>query len=436
MRKLLVENHDHPYFTFNLGVRSGSLADPPGKEGLAYLTANMLLRGTARRTQARIVEDIDLLGSMLDLSVGKEATIVRADALKRNLDGLSDILADILGASSFPESELDKLRRQTQAELKDLRNHDEYLARHFFHQALYDGHPYGRPGKGTESSLERVTRADVVAFFEGLFRTDSSFVAASGALTGAELDDLVARTLGDLPGGAAQEAAFPAVVPARGRSLVLVDKPDRTQTQVVVGHHTVDANDPDYFPLLVANTVFGGTFTARLSREIREKRGWSYGAYSYFSPSRRSGTFSVRFYPNNENTAAAIELALTLLEQLAEDGITEEELAFATSYLINQFPFKIDTTPKRIEQLMTGELLGWPADFLDRYMDDVGGVTLEAANAALRRHIHPRDLVITVVGTASLIRDGLATLPGVKDVRVHPHDQDWPAKEEPCRFSS
>jgi len=428
MRRLLVENHDHPFFTYNVAVRSGSLADPPGQEGLAYLAANMLLRGTALRTQAQLVEDIDVLGSMLDVSVGKEATIVRTDALQRNRDELVDILADVLGSATFPEEELDKLRRQTQAEIKDLRNHDEYLARHFFQQALYDGHPYGRPGKGTLSSLERVRRDDVVAFIRGQLRRDNLFVAASGDLTPAELSEIIRRTLDGSSDGGVEPSPFPAVVPPQGRSLLLVDKPDRTQTQVIIGHHSIDANDPDYFPLLIANTVFGGTFTARLSREIREKRGWSYGAYSYFSPSRRSGTFSLRFYPNNENTAAAIDLALTLLEQLAADGITEEELAFGASYLVNQFPFKIDTTPKRIEQAMWGELLGWPEDFLDRYVADVRGVTLDAVNAALRRHTHPADLVVTVVGTASQVADGLTRLPGVTAVRTHPHDQDWPTR--------
>lgn len=431
MRRLLVENHDHPYFTFNVGVRSGSLADPPGKEGLGYLAANMLLRGTARRSQAQIVEDVDVLGSMLDVSVGKEATIVRSDALKRNLDGLVDVLSDVLGHASFPEAELDKLRRQTQAEIKDLRNHDEYLARHFFHQALYDGHPYGRPGKGTVATLEQVTRADVAAFVAEHFRRENLFVAASGALTGAELDELIGRTLNGVADGAPAEAAFPTAPCPQGRSVLLVDKPDRTQTQVILGHQSIDANDPDYVPLLVANTVFGGTFTARLSHEIREKRGWSYGAYSYFSPSRRSGTYSLRFYPNNENTPAAIDLALTLFERLAADGITEEELAFGTSYLINQFPFKIDTTPKRLEQLLSGELLGWPEDFLDRYVDDVRAVTLDGVNAALRRHMHPADLLITVVGTASLVADGLQALPGVRALRVHPYDQDWPQGPPP-----
>ena len=423
---LLVENHARPYATFNVILRTGSLRDPEGKEGLTYLAANMLLRGTDGHTQKELTEAIEQLGSILDVSVGKDAIFLRGDALKRNQEELLGLAAEVLTRTTVPQDELDKLRRQAQAEIVDLRNHDDALARQFFLRLLYDGHPWGRLGKGSLSSLDRVTRDDVVGFLDTQIRRGNMLFACSGDLTPAELEGVVTRHFAGVPDGESSETPFPEVPPVRGRTMLLVDKPDRTQTQVVIGHICIDANHPDYYPMLLANTVFGGTFTSRVSREIREKRGWSYGAYSYVTPGRRTGSFSLRFFPTNEHTPDAVALALRLVEDLVSGGVTDEELAFAKSHLVNQFPFRIDTPPKRLEQEIWTELFGWPEDFLDRYVERVRATTREQVAAALERNIHPHDLVVTLLCTADAVRDRLEKIDGVRQVLVHPHDQDWP----------
>ena len=426
IQSLLVENHQRPYATFNLILRQGSLRDPVGKEGLTYLAANMLLRGTDAHNQQELAEAIEQLGSMVDISVGKDAVFLRADGLKRNQETLLGLISEVLTRSTIPQDELDKLRRQTQAEIVDLRNHDEALARQFFLRLLYDGHTWGRLGKGSIESLDQVTRDDIVAWLDAHLRRDDLFLACSGDVTPDEQDALVDEHLAAIPAGKNGDAGFPAVVPPQGRTVLLLDKPERTQTQVVMGHLCIDANHPDYFPMLLANTIFGGTFTARLSREIREKRGWSYGAYSHVSPGLRTGSFSLRFFPTNEHTPPAIALTFSLLEDLVASGVTDEELTFAQSNLVNQFPFRIDTAPKRLEQEIWTELFEWPPDFLDRYVERVKATTREEIAAALRRNIHPNDLVVTVVGTAAEVQSDLEKLEGVRQVLVHPHDVDWP----------
>ncbi len=427
---LIVENRAHPYVTFNLIFEAGSSADPSGKEGLAYLAANMLMRGTTTRSQAQLAEDVDALGSMLDVFVGKESTFVRGDALSRYLDDVLAIVREITEGSVFPQDELDKLRRQTQAELRDLQNHDDALARYFFHSLLYDGHPFGRPGKGTFESLERITREDVVQFVSSSLRSDRLLAAFSGDIGGEEARARVERHFGGLPGGAPANSSFPAVVPPSGRTVLLIDKPERTQTQVIIGHLSIPALHDDYYPMTVGNTLFGGMFTSRISREIREKRGWSYGAYSVFAPSRRTGSFSVRFYPNNEHTVPAIALALEMVESLVSEGVSDEEVTFASSYLVNQFPFRIETAPRRLDQEITGRLLGWPEDFLDKYVERIEAVKKSDVDAAIARHIHPNDLIIVVVGSAEHVRAELDELPGVRQLIVRPYDETWTASPD------
>ena len=430
IQTILVENHDHPYVTFNAVMRSGALEDPPEKEGLAFLAANMWLRGTAKRSQAQLADDVDYLGSLLDVYIGRESTFLRADAIKRNLPELCAIAADATRCSVYADDELGKLRRQTAAHLRNLRNHDEALARQFFHQLLYDAHAYGRPTRGTAETLGRITREDLIAHVEAHFRKDNLFVASSGDLTAEELAATLDEHFGDLPSEETSKQTAPPVTPVSGRSVLLIDKPERTQSQVAIGHLCIRANDPDYFPLLLANTVFGGTFTSRLTREIREKRGWSYGAYSQVFPSRFTGSFSMRFYPKSEDTAAAVTVALEMMEELVAGGVSEDELAFAKSYLINHYPFKVDTPAKRLEQLITGEILGWPDDFLERYVPNIECTTREMVAAALKKHLHPDDLVIAVLASDGELRDQLGALKGVRQVLVHRYDKDWQPPED------
>ncbi len=424
---LLVENHDRPYATFSLVLPLGGLCDPEGKEGLAYLTGNMLLKGTESRSHAALMDEVDHLGASLDAVVGKEVSTLRGDVIRRHVESFIEIVADVITRPAFASDELERLQRQTVAELRALRNHDEALARNLHHALLFDGHPYGRPIKGTEASLGRIGRADVLELFEQRVRRAGVIVASSGAVGEGELRGWLGGAFAGVPLGEVSALAFPESTAPVGRTLLFVDKPERSQCQVLIGHLSTPADHPDYFPLLVANTAFGGTFTSRVSQEIREKRGWSYGASSDYSPSFRTGSFTMRFAPENENTAAAVRLGLELLEQWVDEGTSEEEIAFAQAYRAGRFPFKIDTAAKRLEQALLGRLLGWPDEHLDSYLPRVAAVTKAEADAAVRRHIRPRDLIITVLGSAAEVLDELKEIPGLTRVIVHPFDREWVA---------
>jgi zinc protease len=391
-----------------LVLEAGAIHDPPGKEGTAYLTGQMLLRGAGSLNQAAIAEELDYLGSALGVRVGRDVTTVSGDALTRNFDAFEKLCALLVTQPTFSDDELEKLKRQTVAELIQVRDSDSALGQRFYVRRLFEAHPYGRAAHGTEASIPTITRDDVVAFYTKHYRQGGAMVGAAGDLDAERLRGFIERTLGALPTGGTGEPPIPPAPQPKGIRVLLVDKPERTQTQVYVGHPTLAATHPDYLPLLVAHTLFGGTFTATLSQEIREKRGWSYGAYSYLSGDKHLGTFSLRFYPAVKDTVPALRLATELYQALVKEGATEEQVEFARRFLVQSHPFSIDTAERKVHELLAALLQGHPADWLDHFPERVGAVTTAEVNAAMKRHLTPDDLLVVVVATAADLEADIA----------------------------
>jgi zinc protease len=410
----LVEEHTRPIVTLTLTLRTGMLDDPPGKDGLAYLTSQMLMRGAGKLSHAQIMDEVDHLGASLGVSVSRDTTTISGDTLTRKLDAFEALVGTILAEPTFPEAELDKLKRQTVAELEQLRDHDSALAQRAFVKRLFAGHPYGRPLKGTEETIATITRDDVVGFWRDHYKPGGALIGAASDIDSARLERYIARTLGRLPSaGRPDEAVVADWAGAQGVSVVLVDKPERTQTQVTLGHATIDANHADHLGLFVGNVVFGGTFTARLSHEIREKRGWSYGAYSYLQSDVRLGTFMMRFYPATKDTVPALRVADDLLATLVKDGISADELDATQAFLSNSHLMSFETPEKELSERLSARLTGRPDDWLDRFVPLVRALDRETINAAIRRHLTPDTMVISVLCTAGELEPAMREWPRV-----------------------
>ncbi len=424
---LLVEDHSRAIGSLVLSLPVGSLHDPPGKSGLSYLTGQMLLRGAGGMDHGALLDELELLGSALSVGVGRSRTSVSGDALSRNVDAFEGLVSAILAAPALEEAELDRLKRQTLAEIAQVRDSDSALGQRFFVKDLFEGHPYGRPLKGTEATVRSITIDDVRAFYRDKYAAGGVVVAAAADLTRERVAAFIERTVARLPADAPAPLEVPPIATPRGFNLTVVDKPERSQTQCYLGHITLDANHEDFFPLLVAHTAFGGTFTARLSREIRDKRGWSYGAYSYLSTDPNLGTFTMRFYPSTADAVPAMSLADELFRALTRDGVTDAEADFAKRYLANSHAFSVDTAERRVSELLSARLNGRPADFVDTFVARIEAVTTERINAAIRAHLHPEAVTAAIVGTASDLEASLAawerpTSTRVFDYRTDPFD--------------
>ncbi len=432
LKGLVVHDADLPYIAFALDLYRGSEADPPDKEGTAHLCGQMLLRGTARHTRRELAEALDSIGSRLDVRVHKGTLSLYGDCAAEHLEDFLQILAEVLWRPSFPEDELEKLRRQTLSEIEAIKEYDASLARHGFSRLVYEDHPWARPTGGTEESVGRITVEDIRAFYAEACSARAMLLGASGAITAHELASRIAAIFpSPMPAHAVSEPEQPPVRGPRGLRVVLMDKPERSQTQVLLGHTTLKANHPDVTALSLANTAFGGTFTARMMQEVRVKRGWSYGAYSRLSVGRELSTFHVSFYPKTEDTVPALRLVLEMLAELCAEGITPEELTFAKSYSTNAFPFSLETHPKRLHMLMAARYLRRPARWIVDRNARIAAVDLEATRAALGAHLDPKNLVVSITCTASELLDELRTVPGITEILVQPYDRPWAPEPVP-----
>lgn len=418
-----VSDFSRPFATLGLALSRGVIGDPPGKEGLAYLTAQMLSRGTRTKNRAEIAEAIDHIGSSLEISVSRDHTTLWGDGLTRHRETLIGLMTELLSEPTFPEDELDKLKRETIAELAAVRDDDASLGMRFFARQLYVGHPYARPSKGDEQSLARITREDLVALHATWSKKDV-LVAVAGDLDQAEQQRVTQRLMDAMPGDGVAPLSLPAPSPtASGWRVVVVDKPKRSQTQVFIGHLAVDGMHPDWTALQVGQTSFGGTFTSRFSHEIREKRGWSYGAWSQLSGDHRLGTFLLRYYPNTKDTAPALALSHELISDFVRTGPSEDEFTAAQSYLQNGFVFAIDTATKRLSELVTARLMGYPDNHVDTTVERLKAVSYDHAVSAVKGHLRPDAMAVTIVGTASELVKDLEALPFVTSLDVI----DWQA---------
>jgi zinc protease len=419
------ESHALPLISIAVAVRSGASTDPVGKEGLTRVMVRMLRRGCRGMSSHDIEEKIDALGAELSADVSSSVLTLHVDVISRSLDRMVDLLATLMAEPTFDEEELGRLLRETQGEIVEARDNDRSLATRHFRRMVFEGHPYGRRLGGTIPSISSITRAEVAAHYRRHFVRGNLAIAFAGDVTEARAEELCRRLVTGLPKGAPRPEPVPPPEGKPGRRLVFVDKPERTQTQILVGGLGSHPRDPDHIPLHVATTIFGGTFTSRLMRAIRSERGWSYGAYARLPYDSERDAFSIWTFPAAKDAPACIALELELLSSWRASGITERELAFARRYLVRSHAFDIDTPQKRVHQRLDVDLFGLPADYHSGYLEHVQGVTLSEANEAVRRRISLDDLTLSVVGTRAEIGDAVASsISGLSKVEVAAYDAE------------
>lgn len=400
---LLMEQHEVPIVSFHWAVKAGSVADPAGKEGTASLTAELLRKGTKTRSADQIAAELDFIGGQLGAGAGADQTSGSAEFLKKDLAKGLDLLADVLLNPTFPAEEFTKLQRQQVDGIRSAKDRAQSVLGNYFNAYLFGSHPYARPTDGDEKSLAAITRDDVVQFYQARYAPAHALLAVVGDFSAPEMEKLIADKFGAWQGQPAPTVKFAPPVPVTGKRLLLVDKPDSTQTFFRIGNVGISDTDPDRVPIEVVNTLFGGRFTSMLNSALRIESGLTYGARSFFDQRRVAGPFAIHTYTRNETTEQAMDMALAILKGLHEKGITEEQLASAKNYIKGQFPPDIETSDQLAELLVDLELRGLDQREVDEFYARVDAVTLADAQRVIRQHFPLENLVFTLIGKASEI---------------------------------
>jgi len=423
---LVEENHDLPLVRVQVAVRVGAGDDAPDSDGLTNFASELMGRGAGGRTRAEIDAAFDALGTSLDVATDYDGATFEITVLKEKLHPALVLLGDVLLAPDFPKAEADKLKRELRAQLDELRDDDGSLVRRYFTRALYDTHPYGRTVIGTEQSIAALSLDGARRWHARALAGPEVIFGVAGDVDANDAAQAIARHFARLPAtGGGEPGARPTVTRRKGMHLTIIDKPERTQSQILLGQPAPRWHDPDFLALQVATTAFGGTFTARLMDEVRSKRGLSYGASARVGQGRGAKALVAHVFPSLEQTPETLELVLRLWREWVDDGVTEAEVAFARGYLAKSFAFSVATPEDRLELRTALELAAMPRDFADTFCARVTEVTRADAVKALKTHLSPRDLEIAIVSTADELLPKLKEaklLDGVT-VDVVPYDQ-------------
>jgi zinc protease len=407
-----------PLVDVHIVTRGGASFDPPPVAGRAALTAALLHEGTQQRSAMDIADALEHLGARLSVRTGWDAWTLALRVLEPRLAAALDVAGDIVANATLPDDAFQRKRAERRAEWLNNRSEPGVLAAECFHRAVFGSeHPYAAPLFGSDASLAALQRQHVARLHTGALQPRHSFIVVTGAVDVDAVTRQLDATLGRWSAAAADDAtlqpALPAALPAPAHAapaIHVVPRPGAGQSEVRAGHAGPPRNSPDYFPLLVLNTILGGAFTSRLNRTLREEKGYTYGARSSLAFRRHGGPFLIRVAVFSDATADTVAIIHETVARLRQDPIPAAELERAASYLARGLPRLIESGGQHAEELAAIALHGLDDDFLAGYVEQIAAVTGDDVQRAAQRHLDEAALCFAIAGDARRVAPGLADL--------------------------
>jgi len=407
LQLLIAEQHSFPLINVMLSVHSSALMDPPQKEGVAGLTAALLVEGTQGRSSRQIAEELELLGANFNSHSDWNALYLELNTLKRYFSAAMDVFADMVMHSVFPEKELDRLLKETLVERLRVVDAPNKLASERFSGLLYADSRYGQPIEGTEESLQKIERGDVLDFYQRHVIPGNSTLIVVGDVNADEVIDFMETVFSEwepkepLP---AEELVFRQ---PEKTVVALVHKPGAAQTELRMGHLGIARNNPDYYAVTVMNEILGGYFLSRINMNLREEHGYTYGAHSLFFYRKGLGPFFVTAAVHSQNAADAIREVLKEIERMRQEAVAEEELESAKGQLIGVFPIAFETADQVALGLSNIVISQLPDDYYRTFRDRIAAVTREDVLRVAREYLLPEKMLIVAAADRSVVEDDL-----------------------------
>jgi predicted Zn-dependent peptidase len=417
---LLNEQHDVPLIAVSAILWGGAVSDPPEQYGVAALLASLLEKGAGERDALQFAEAVDSVGGRLSAGAGLESITITGDFLARDANLMVELLADMLLRPTLDADELTKLRERAINFIRVGKDTNlNALLPIYGHAFLFGEHPYGNPVGGSETTLANITHADVVDYYEQQVGADRLIISVSGDFDTAGMRAKLEAAFGEWRPAAGQLVDVAASEQQSGSRVLLVDKPDATQTYFWIANIGVARDFEQRAALSLANTVFGGRLTSMLNEALRVRSGLTYGARSQLQRPSKPGSLAITSFTRTDATVEAIDMALGVLGQLRDGGIDDDAVASAQNYMLGQFPTGLETAAQIAAQLAALEAYGLDASYINNYGAEIMAVDVPAV-AAVVEAIYPtaENLVFVLIGDAELIRESVSQYGPVTEMPI------------------
>ena len=402
LRVVFVEQRRLPLISLRLAFRTGDAHDPPELPGLTDVMAVMLNEGTETRTSKEIADETARIGATLSAGSNSDYMTVAASALTRFAGEILELLADVVLRPSFPEDELELTKQNALQNLIAQRGQPSFLANERMARVIYGAHPYAVVSP-TPESIGAITRARLAEFHRTAFIPNNAVLFVGGDFDRAQVLALVEQLFGAWPAGTVQAAAFPAPPARARRTAYIVDRPGSAQSNIVIANPGITRTHPDYFPLLLMHTVLGANASSRLFMNLREEKGYTYGAYTNLDARREAGTFRATAEVRTPVTGASLKEFFHEFARIRDELVSEQEAQDAKAYLTGIFPIRLETLDGLVDQLIQIKMFDLPDDYLQTYRERVQAVTRADVQRAARAYVTPDTAAVVVVGDAAAI---------------------------------
>ena len=392
----LVEEHSIPFTALEIRFRGGTSLDAPGKRGATNLMTGLIEEGSGDLDARAFARRLEALAASATFDVSDDSLLISSRFLTENRDEVIELLRTTLLEPRFDQDAIDRVRAQVISSLKSDEKDPNRLAGQNLAQTIYGDHPYATDGEGSIESVSALTRDDLIQAHKGALALDRIYVGAVGDITPEELTVLLDRLLGDLPETGAPFPGPADVTIEGGTTVINFETP---QSVALFAQKGIPRDDPEFFEAYILNRILGGGgFESRLMTEVREKRGLTYGVYSFLVPKDLAAVYMGSVASANDRIAEAIDVIQDEWTRAAEEGVTEEELEAAKTYLTGAYPLRFEGNGQIAGILVGMQMEGLPIDYIATRNDKVNAVTLEKINDFAQRFLDPEGLRFTVVG--------------------------------------
>lgn len=398
---LIVLNSEYkslPIVMVTLVIKAGSVNESAEKSGLANLVAELLTEGTKNRTSREISEEIDFIGASLNATASADYTMVTLSILKKDLQKGFEIFSDILLNPVFPENEILRKKEQIKGFLIQLEEDPSFLADRALKKQIFGEHPYGRILEGSVNTIDKIGRADIIAFYSSYYSPNNSILSVVGDISTDELNNLIEKYLNGWKKVEVPSSDILCPLFNKPEKKVIKINKDLTQANIVFGSSGISRNNPDYYAFFVMNYILGGGgFSSRLTQTIRDDMGLAYDVHSFLSAYKEGGVFQVGLQTKNESANIVIDEILKQIKNVREEYVSENELQEAKSYLIGSFKRRLDTSRKIADFLAITEFFDLGTDYVEKYPLYIEAITKDDILKVAQKYLSSEDFVLVVV---------------------------------------